>query len=306
MEYKEFVNQVLEEVRSRMPLCGVELTKVKKNNGIILDGISIKHGDSVISPVFYLNCRYTDEYQKGKSVSQIAEGICSGYEKIRDSNEIDAQDISAFWEFDKAKERIVYRIINKEKNKDILKEIPHMDFVGDITVVFAYLVEAKEQRGATITVHNRIMELWGTDVKELYRLAGINTPRIMGWNLRSMSDVIAGFGGCGDGAVTVQDREDVDGGMSMYVLTNTCSLHGAACILYPGLLKSIGEKLGDDYYIIPSSLHETLILPLAYSCSPDQLADMIRTVNATQVEDEDVLSDSPYFYSRDKGTLIAA
>ena len=84
----------------------------------------------------------------------------------------------------------------------------------------------------------------------------------------------------------------------MYVLTNACKLHGSACILYEDLLVLISQKINNDFYIIPSSIHEVLLIPAENATSYDELSSMVREINSTQVSREEILSDHVYFYSR--------
>ena len=84
----------------------------------------------------------------------------------------------------------------------------------------------------------------------------------------------------------------------MDVVTNKSKMHGAACVLYPGVLKQLGNRYGSDYYIIPSSLHEVILLPSCNSIDPVELKQLIMEVNRFQLEPEDILSDNLYYFNR--------
>jgi len=87
------------------------------------------------------------------------------------------------------------------------------------------------------------------------------------------------------------------------VLTNDGRLHGAACMLYPDLLDRIGEKKQDGFYIIPSSIHEVLILDKTGMGTLEEMKGMIREVNAQHVAAEEILSDNLYFYDQQAKTI---
>jgi hypothetical protein len=89
----------------------------------------------------------------------------------------------------------------------------------------------------------------------------------------------------------------------MYVLTNRSHYYGAACMLYPKLLKCIGEGLDSNFYVLPSSVHELIILQDLGMEDAATLMDMVKEVNATEVKEEEVLSDSVYYYDREKEGL---
>ena len=84
----------------------------------------------------------------------------------------------------------------------------------------------------------------------------------------------------------------------MYVCTNTAKLNGAGVILYQELLQEFADRIGSDFYILPSSIHETLLIPANGDMDLEYLRDMVRTVNRTEVAEDEVLSDSVYRYNR--------
>lgn len=92
----------------------------------------------------------------------------------------------------------------------------------------------------------------------------------------------------------------------MYVLTNAEKMNGAAAILDSKTMEGISEKLGGDFVIIPSSIHEVIILPLN-TADTDTLNGMVNDVNASEVAPLDVLSNHVYKYDATaKKVVIAA
>jgi hypothetical protein len=86
----------------------------------------------------------------------------------------------------------------------------------------------------------------------------------------------------------------------MYVLTNYKGINGASCLLYPEILDQIGDKLNADFYILPSSIHELILIIDDGKMNPISLREMVCEVNQTQVAADEVLSDQVYYYSREK------
>ena len=95
------------------------------------------------------------------------------------------------------------------------------------------------------------------------------------------------------------DSRDTD----MYVLTNQCRRFGAAEILDKKTLRMVADQVGDGFIVLPSSVHETIVLPSKEEPEYGRLADMVRAVNDTLVEAEERLSDHVYVYSRDEEML---
>ena len=89
----------------------------------------------------------------------------------------------------------------------------------------------------------------------------------------------------------------------MYVLTNTQKLYGAGCMLYPGLLEAISEKLDADLYLLPSSIHEVILLPAESRICQKELAEMVDSINRTELAADEILSSSVYYYSRTQQAL---
>ena len=92
-------------------------------------------------------------------------------------------------------------------------------------------------------------------------------------------------------------------GVPMYVLSNTQKSLGAACILYDGVLKSCAARLGEAYYVLPSSIHEVIMVPVSAVGDEQELSAMVRDINRTQVRDTEILSDNIYLYSPVSGKL---
>ena len=86
----------------------------------------------------------------------------------------------------------------------------------------------------------------------------------------------------------------------MLILTNQYKIYGATTMLYPGILKKISDKLDSDLVLIPSSIHEFLVLPRTIHDDIPTLNSFINEVNSTEVTDEEILSDHVYIYSRKK------
>ena len=134
---------------------------------------------------------------------------------------------------------------------------------------------------------------WKVSVKELYDQALQNTPSLFPYEFRALRAVIE--------EVFPSDRQSEE--EYMYVLSNRFQSFGAAVILYPNRLKQIGCVMDDDYYVLPSSVHDVLIVPAEYVRNRKMLDEMVREVNQVCVEEEEILSDHAYYYDRSEDLL---
>lgn len=297
MEFTSFKTLVKEEVERRAgKTYRVRLNDVMKNNGVILSGLTVMQDDSNISPTIYLN-NYYEAYENGQAtLGMVINDVMDVYNRNKVNRKL---DMRYFLNYESVKSRIVLKLINTEKNSELLKDVPHVEFL-DLSIVFQCLISDEHIGSASVLIHNAHAKLWGVDDKELYKRAYQNTPKLLKYELKSMKDVMceimklekdeyneSGYESC---------REELSECMQLYVLSNKRRTDGAACMLYPSLIEDFAKAIGSDLYIIPSSIHELLLLPARGTDSSDELKSMIREINETQLLTEEVLSNSLYFY----------
>lgn len=295
MEIKRFAEKIERAVATVLgEEYEVKLQEVQKNNGVLLQGLIITRKSQNVSPTIYLQ-PFWEAYEGGVTLTELVRRIVQIY---REDTPMESVDMSFFREFEMVKERICYRLINGEANAELLKKIPHVPFL-DLAICFYYAYESSALGKGSILIHNSHVELWDTTTAELMELARENTPRLFPWECGSMEVVVQELmkePECRGEIFEDKELKFID--MPMYILGNQQRIHGAASVLYPGLLEIIGEKLGVNFYILPSSVHEVILLADTGKESPKELKNMISEVNLTQVDPEEVLSYSLYYFDR--------
>ena len=272
-----------------------------KNNKVVYTGLHIRKKGMESEPLVYLD-DYFRQYQSGNmTITEAAECVVSASRKKGPS-----VDINQFLDYEKIKDSIVYRLINTEMNRELLDDLPHMEFL-DLSVVFCCLVMEEEDNPAFIWIHNIHMKLWDVTVEELYRAASENTQQLEKPEIMNIEEILydvlpeKGF------SLNENDRSmeeepagnnDAESTVPVYVLSSRKRLQGAACMLYPDLLRKIADRMDSSYYIIPSSIHELLLIPAAGFADRDELKAMICEINDTHVAPEERLSYSLYGYDR--------
>ena len=201
--------------------------------------------------------------------------------------------------FDNIRERIIFRLVNRKANHHLLTKIPHIDYL-DLAVTFVCLLSVRDSGDATILINSSHLEKWQLSADDLLATAKQNTPRLLPWEMSNMTDILQELSTPDDDLIPRPQELSYP----MYILTNRIRLHGAGCILYDGLLPSLAKTLGDDLYIIPSSIHEVLLIPSSVVTDRRDLDAMIHEVNTTQVPDEEILSDHAYQYIREMGRVV--
>ena len=276
----------------------VRVQEVQKNNGMVLSGLTIQKVGVNIAPTIYLDSFY-EEYRNGRTLESIVNAISATYEQHKVEKSFDVERIS---DYDAVKDRICFKLINAEKNSELLKDVPYVPFM-DLAIVFYVLVDQSADGNATALVRNAMMAVWGNpSVDEVYELAKMNTQRLFRGRVASMMEVMSGIIAENDNVdpevVDAFFSMDVyeDNFMPMFIATNQSKINGASVILYDGLLAEFARRIGGDFYILPSSIHETILLSATGDMDIDDLIDMVRTVNATEVAPNEILSDSVYRY----------
>ena len=151
---------------------------------------------------------------------------------------------------------------------------------------------------ASILVQDGHREAWGQEEEGLYQAAAANMRMDKSPYFKSMGEIFKDMGPDG-----TNPFEDGGADVKMYVLSNQDRVFGAAEILDRDILQAVSERLADDFIVLPSSLHETVILPSDDAPEYTGLANLVREINTFQVAEEERLSDHVYRYGRDTGIL---
>lgn len=290
---------VREEVDKRTEDCyKVRLDDVRKNNGVVLRGLTVTQDDSNISPTIYLNSYY-EEYIKGRAtLVNVVNDVMDTYRRNKVNQSV---DMRYFLNYESVKERVIYKLVNTEKNKELLEDVPHIEFL-DLSIIFQCLVAQEDLGRASILIHNVHLKLWEVSVDTLYQAAKENTQRLQEYEIKGITEVLRDIM-CAEEVENIADEDCISafsGSVPMYVLSNKNRVEGAACMLYPNLIRDFAEAIQSSFYIIPSSIHELLLLPTEHLEESQEIKHMIREINDTQVSVEEVLSYSLYLYDKEE------
>ncbi len=295
MNYQEFLTNIQTQLSGRISSDSrVQLQKVIKNNGTRYDGLVITQPGINISPTIYL-MPYYHRYLDGVSLEDIYTDILSTYERYLPMNDFDT---GRFTDYSRAVRQIVMRLVNYEKNKELLALVPHFRYL-DFAVVFYFLLQSSGGRHANILIYHQHLDFWKIDSDELSRAARINTPLLLPHHLENIQTVLEAIPSDNVPELAAMEKEE----NLMYVLSNQFHLHGATTILYDGLLSMIAERLEKDFILLPSSIHEVLLIPTDQPGDAGFYRNMVREVNDTQLADDEILSDHVYYFSRESNLL---
>lgn len=300
MTYEEFKHAVMKEVEHRVGKeVNVTVRQVPKNNGVLLDGITLMKKGSYMAPTFYLQDFYA-ALQKGAELEEIIRQLI-GYSLAHPIQNMVPNDF--FIDYDGVKDQICFKVVHYEKNKKFLEEVPHV-CVLDLAIVFYCIVKEEYMSQASILIRHPDLERWGISAKELFEQALENTPKKLPWRFAPIQSVVDELitKGTKEALDTIDAAKEIkrtfESAAEMYVLTNSNRYYGAACMLYPGLLAKIAQKFESDLYVLPSSIHECIIMPVNKWYTKEKLSEIVQEINEKEVECLDVLSDLVYYYDR--------
>ncbi len=296
---KEFTESIINEVENIMGNgYNVKVLDTEKINMGRLHALVILKDRINISQNFYIEELYRD-YQSGRmTIREMAVRIASSCYNSTDSIE----ELKSLGKYinDKewAEERLFLQLINSSKNKSLLENSVHMDFNG-ISLVL-YVLAADNKAGmCRARVTKAMCQGYDWNRKEILDYALENTARLFPYCLFTLQEILQKKLN-----ITVAEAVELPSvGNDMLVLTNEKYVNGAAAIFYPGVLKEISEKHGTSLFLIPSSIHEFLILEDNGMYSPAELESMVKDVNNSSVLPEELLSDNVYYYGCNTGML---
>ena len=302
MEYQEFVEQIKQKVEEQAEAGSkVNVSRILKNNLEPVDGLTILHQGENVARAIWLNPLY-QKYEYGVPVERIAEEILEYHKKERQEG---ICDLSFYTDFSKVQDHIACKLVHYGMNRALLEEVPHRAFL-DLAVVYYYRVEDDRFGNASILVKNDHMRIWHIDPETLHALAMRNTPHLLPYELTDIMELIRQVSGA-DSEVFRQvfeaDSEMFRQELPMYVLTNTEKSFGASAILFPAVLQAVCARLQSDYYVLPSSIHECIIIPADKELDPEALHEMVKEINEEHVAPEELLGDSVYRYRQGKRRL---
>lgn len=198
-------------------------------------------------------------------------------------------------DYDSIRERLAVCAVPVEGNEELLSSAPHK-VKEDMALVYRILTGDAEHIDSMIQVTNDMMERFGITPEQLHKDALASSAASRPVKFERLTKILSELSG--------EPEEVFAGGKPVdwaYVATTSGSpFFGAGVLFYPGFLQTASSVMGGGFYILPSSVHEVLLVKDDVRMSPGALRDMVRDINAEEVSDEDKLTDSIYYYSCEK------
>lgn len=308
MDFEEFRKRVLEEFLDYMPEryydCKLVEHKVNKVNeeltGIIITPKEKK--GSFIAPTFYLERMYDQYLEEGNFERTMANQAKYLEESIKSVPSIpDLSNLSRY------KDKVIFQLISKDMNEALIDKCPHRDF-EDLSVIYRAITHVDGHGLSGFLITNEVASSAGWDEPELFECAKKNTPHMLPFMVERIEQTLMRLISRNSGNDKNINEEFpgfnmVPNNERVYIVTNSIGYFGADALLYPDVIKRAADIIGTDCYVLPSSIHDLIILSSEFYNGQNKLLDLVRETNLTQVAPKERLSDSIYYYSRENNQI---
>ena len=285
-EFMEEFKEQLSEALSDHEIQYESKTVHKPNED--LEGLSVRVMDvegGRVAPTLYPKDLYND-YLSGKSVEAI---VSDRAELIKYQPEFDLNSLSA----ENAKEHIRFSLVSTKENEEWLKTVPH-DEIGDISAVPRWHLDDTPYGSASFVINDQMCQHLQLTKEEVLTIARENTENGT-FSVQGLSETMAEMMG-----VPEDEIKEMFGNSEtkepMYVITNESKVDGAAAMLSDSTMQAAHDKIGEDFYVIPSSRHEIIAVPESMVSNPEDIKNMVTEVNSSVVDKADYLSDNVFHY----------
>lgn len=291
-EYKEFLLDYLQkQLGEEAELSVIEVTRMNDSRK---EAILADHKGGGLSPVFYLDRLYA-EYRKTDDPYAGAEWCIAEFAGVKP-----VKDTSLLMDWDYIRPRVGIRLVGMDRNREYLKDKVYTEML-DLAVLFMIVLKQEREEAATVPVTKELMKKCGFSREELYDAAGKNLQEEY-FSVRSMKEIFH------DLSEELNEEIYADESIldkNLYVATNEHRVFGARVMCRKDVLGAFAEGTGRNLYIIPSSVHELILLKDEGGMDVDYMKETVRGVNGSAdiMKEEDILSDSVYYYDRDLGEI---
>lgn len=309
MTFEKFEERTINEFERRFEDCIVDVRDVRKNNGIVLRGVTVRGKDCLIAPTIYLEDFY-EKIENGENFDDVFEIMLSIMENAKVDTDFNIEFLD---NYEDVKDRLRIKLINASKNEKLLENCPHKT-ICDLASIMYILVDDKTLGRGSITIDNDTFARWNKDFNTVHEQARLNSLHEADFCVNSITEILfelmqkRGMDENSSEALALKDMMELEkeGEAKMYVLSNRLRTYGAVEMLDENSMKTFAEQIDSDFYILPSSIHELIVIPANEEINVETLYEMVNTVNEEEVPEYDFLSDNVYYYDRKKCSFSIA
>lgn len=291
MDYRTFVEKTKEQVQEHLGKdYEVQITTNPKLNGTERTGLSISRTQEQqqVVPVIYLEECFERYLQDGE-FKKCVEEICVVYKEQKENEEkimAELESIENMNSWEKVQNKVYPMIVSAKENEDLKEKYFYQEYLDFLVL---YIIRVTEVGIGSVKITKQMIKSWKISEGEIHHQA-VENLKTDGYQIRSFNSVVK------ENLLEITE-EEIEESEPMYVLTNQIKYFGAAGIfLCAEMFKEIVGKR--NFYILPSSVHELILIKDDGGYDIQILSDMVRNANEEQVTADERLSDHAYYYDR--------
>lgn len=295
---KDFANALANSINEMQDDYRVEVEEIVKMNDDVLYALMFKQDGSDKAPTLYANQSW-DDFRAGYGVKAIAIDMLTQVKSLGPAP--DVMDETFDFSFDSIKDKLSVRLIEMDRNSKFKEKVP----VRALDCGLGVIADINLGNGYRTTINYKLGDEYKYDYEKLFdtalenaarmdrpKLVNMNSALFNNWNYNLLEE---------DGTARYWEDDN-----SMYVLSTESGNCGASALFYPGVLERIAEYFRVSFFILPSSIHEVIILPDTGQHAVEGLSQMVKQANGTVVQPNEVLSDNVFYYSYNNSELSIA
>ena len=309
MDIKEFQKKLIETINEKTENAVIEAKEVIGNNGVKRHGLVMKGTTQYTNPVIYIDKeyeRYSDE-EEIDDIYDISQRIIQIYELSKNEDIGQEEMVKNINDWNWAKNKVMFT----DKNKEVLKAVPSTPFL-DLSYTYYIQLQNGNFENGNVRIKNEYLDRWDITLEELHKQAVKNLMKFTEEEMEPMVDVVLKilFEGNNEfkeeGTKFIREVNSESEYSEMHVLSTTSHIYGAVYMFYSSKIKALADKLDSDLYILPSSIHELILIPVLENEEVETLREMVNQVNEESVENIDYLSDNVYRFNRNTEEICIA
>ncbi len=289
MNFKEFSERMESDLKNVLaesfPGTDVQRREIEKMQSQSYTALTISPENSNIGANVNLNRLY-GQMEAGASYDDVMKAAVVQSQDFLEN--IPQFGVASLTDYDQSKSKLFVEVVSAERNAEMLQKVPHVQ-IEDMAMVYRLQVSNLGQGIATALVTNDMLNTFGVSAEQLHQDALANSTELKPVQVESLAKVIA--------ELTGMPEEIIAGSTpDVFVVSNEDRMKGAGTLFYPDVMDQIAERIDGDFFVLPSSVHEVLIMPDTGMESAEELKAMVTSINGDVVEPEDVLTDQVYHY----------
>lgn len=292
--YELFIKQLINGIHNITDIPLENIKFVKKDGGDLLNIIFAEHDDAYEVCSVHIEELYV-AYQNGIRLNTIVDYICSDVLHVKSIYVYDKT--KELMDYDTAKSRLFVRLINYDKNADILRDVVHKT-LGDIAFTVCAIVDENEHGIASTKILKTMVKKWGKNEDDIFNEAIENTCRISPPRFYTLEKMLLNNNYSGDSFMDSDDTFQLNDHFDGNLLGTTRKTNGAIAVFLPEVAEKISEMLDSDFYMVFTSIHEVMIHSTGSGVDPKDLKLVLKDTLREVTPSSDYLTEEIYKYNR--------